>query len=508
MSLILGVDAGTTSTKVGLFADDGTELATAGEEYALSSPKPEWVELSPALYWDALVLATRRALSAAGASGADVSALAVSSQGETVLAVSSAGEPLGPAIVWLDNRAVDEARRISQVLDDAAVYAATGVPVVVPTWTACKLLWWKEHEPGLFQKASHFLLLEEHLLQRLTGRFVSEAGVQSTSLFYDITRHQLWEPMLDLVGVSPDRFGEGVMPGEVVGHLVPEAAEALGLRPGVPVVAGGMDQCSGAVGVGNFSPGTVSESTGGALTLQACTDRPDGDASGRTPVYLHSVPGMYLYCPVCPTGGMAFTWFRDNFGGLELERAAEQGVSAYDLLTEIAARVAPGSDGLIMLPHLQGAFSPENEPGARGVFFGFTLAHGRGHFVRAALEAVAYMLRSNVEMLATVTGQPASGVRSHGGGAKSPLWCQIKADVCSLPVTTLQGTEAAVRGDAMLAGVATGVFPSLDEAAAAMVKPGEHFEPNVSHHDVYEAAYHRYNELFEKLRPLFATTGR
>jgi xylulokinase len=264
-----------------------------------------------------------------------------------------------------------------------------------------------------------------------------------------------------------------------------------------------MDQGAGAVGVGNFGPGIVSESTGGALTLQASVDRPDGDATRQTPVYVHSAPGRYLYCPVCPTGGMALTWFRDRFADAETARAAAEGGDAYDLLTELAAAVPAGSDGLTMLPHLQGAFSPEYEPGARGVFSGFTLGHGKGHFVRAILESVAFMLRRNLELLSTA-GAVATEVHSHGGGARSALWCQIKADVTGLPVVTLEGAEAAIRGDAMLAAVASGAFRDLEEAGRAMIVRRDTFLPDATTRTAYDGAYRRYVQLFDALRPLFA----
>lgn len=504
MGLFLGIDAGTTSLKVGLFDDTGAELAITAEEYRLRTPEPERAELDPELYWNSLAAGVRRALIQAGARPADVDALAISSQGETVIPVASDGGALGPAIVWLDNRAVDEARLIAERFDRSTVYGRTGVPLIVPTWPACKLLWWKRHEPDLFASASHFLLVEEFLLHRLTGRFVTEAGIQSTSLLYDIVNHTWWQPMLDLLGLSPSRLGDLITPGTVVGPLLPEAASALGLRPTVLVVAGGMDQGAGAVGVGNVVPGLLSESTGGALTVQASIDHAGGDPSGQTPVYVHSAPNTYLYCPVCPTGGMALTWFRDQFGQPELAHAKASGgaVSAYELLTGLAADVAPGAGGLTMLPHLSGAFSPEYEPAARGVFFGFTLGHGREHFIRAILEGVAFMLRRNIELLQGI-GASAHEVRSHGGGARSALWSQIKADVCSLPVVTLQGTEAAVRGDAMLAALAAGAFADLDQACDAAVQPRERFEPDSRTGPLYGVAYSRYVDLFEAVRPLF-----
>ncbi len=506
MDLLLGLDVGTTSVKAGLFDAPGACLAAAAEEYRLDHPGPDRAELDPETYWRAARVAIRRTMAAAGAGRDDVAALAVSSQGETVVPVDAAGRALGPALVWLDNRALAESQDIADALGEARIYDVTGVPSVVPTWSACKILWWRRHEPDLFAATRRFLLVEDLLLHRLTGRFVTEGGVHCTSLLFDIRANAWWDEMLDVVGIDAARLPELVRPGDVVGGLSPAAADALGLSQRVQVVAGGMDQGAGAVGVGNVRAGMVSESTGGALTLQASVPRHDGDPRRQTPVYVHSAPGMYLYCPVCPTGGMALTWFRDQFGGEEVARAGRDGVSAYDLLTALAAEVPPGSEGLLMLPHLMGAFSPEYEPEARGAFYGFTLRHGKGHFVRAVLEAVAFMLRRNLELLAGA-GATADEIRSHGGGARSPLWNQVKADVCGRPVLTLEGDDAAIRGDAMLAGVAAGIFTDLDEAGRVMVSTNRRYAPDPAAHAAYDEAYERYIELFEALRPLFARPG-
>ena len=507
MTLLLGLDVGTTSVKAGLFDDAGRLLASADREYRIDHPAPDRAELDAETYWTASVGAIRAALAAGGADPAGVAAIGVSSQGETIVAVDGAGRPLGPALVWLDNRAVTEARALAEQFDDRTVYDRTGVPSITPTWPAAKLLWWRRHEPDLFGAAGRFLLVEDFVLHRLTGRFVTDGGVHCTSLLYDIRTHAWWDAMLAATGVGPERLPAIVAPGAAVATLAPAAAEALGLSQAVVVVAGGMDQCAGAVGVGNLDQGAISESTGGALTVQASVAHHGGDATRQTPVYVHSAPGRYLYCPVCPTGGMALTWFRDVFGEAEVARAEQVGGSAYDLLSELAAQVPPGAGGLTMLPHLAGAFSPEYVPGARAVFYGFTLHHAKPHFVRAVLEAVAFMLRRNLELLAGA-GATATEIRSHGGGARSALWNRIKADACGLPVVTLEGDAAAVRGDAMLAGVATGVFPDLATAGAAMVRPLDRFEPDPATRPAYDEAYGRYLDLFDALRPLFVAGGR
>ncbi|MCJ7711693.1 MAG: FGGY family carbohydrate kinase [Chloroflexi bacterium] len=506
MDLLIGLDVGTTSVKAGLFDASGACLAVAGEEYRLDHPAPDRAELDADTYWRASVAAVRRMMAAPGVERDAVVALAISSQGETVVPVDGAGKPLAPAIVWLDNRATAESRVLAAAFADQRVYDVTGVPSVVPTWPACKILWWRRHAPDVFADTRRFLLVEDLLLHRLTGRFVTEGGVQCTSLLFDIRSNAWWDEMLEAVGIDASRLPELARPGDTVGTLTREAAEALGLSTRVRVVAGGMDQGAGAVGVGNVRAGMVSESTGGALTLQASVATLGADPTRQTPIYVHSAPGMYLYCPVCPTGGMALTWFRDQFGGEETALAGRGGPGVYDLLTALAAEVSPGSEGLIMLPHLMGAFSPEYEPEARGVYFGFTLRHGKGHFVRAVLEAVAFMLRRNVELLERA-GASAPEIRSHGGGARSDLWNQVKADVCGRPVLTLEGDDAAIRGDAMQAGVATGIYPDLDAAARAMVTTRRRYDPDPGAQAVYNEAYGRYIELFDALRPVFRRPG-
>jgi sugar (pentulose or hexulose) kinase len=506
VTLLLGLDVGTTSVKAGLFDAAGLQLAADGREYRLSHPAPDHVEIDAEVWWSAAVEAVRSVMAAPGADPRAVAAMAVSSQGETVVAVDRAGRPLAPALVWLDNRAADEARELGERFPNALVYDRTGVPDVNPTWPAAKLLWWRRHRPEVFAAAARFLLVEDFVLHRLTGRFVTEGGIQSTSMLFDIVRGDWWGDALRAVGVGPERLPEIAAPASVVGGLTAAAADALGLPAGLPVVAGGMDQGAGAVGVGNIGSGVVSESTGGALTVQAAVARHGGDPTRQTPVYIHSAPGQYLYCPVCPTGGMALTWFRDTLGTLEVEQARREGGSAYERLTALAAGAPAGCDGLTMLPHLAGAFSPEYVPQARGAFIGITLAHTRGHLVRSVLEAVAFMLRRNVELVGGA-GAVAAEIRSHGGGARSAVWNQIKADVCDLPVVTLEGEDAAVRGDAMTAGVAVGVYPDLAAAGAALLATKARFEPDPANRSVYDAAFERYKRLFEALRPEFERSG-
>ncbi len=494
----LGIDAGTTSLKAGLFDECGSARAIVNEEYALVTPAPDQAELDPEDYWRACVNAVRRVLTRANASRDEIGGIGVSSQGETTIAVDANGRALRRALVWLDNRATDQARQIAEHFDLKRVYEISGDPEIVPTWTACKILWLEQNEPEIFRHAHKFILVEDFLLHRLTGRFATDGAVACTSMLWDIRRGAWWDEMLAFIGIARERLSDPVSPGDVVGTLTCDAASELGLAPNVRVVACGMDQASGAIGAGNIAPGMISESTGAALAIQATVPKSDLDPTGRLPVYVHAARGAFLFVPVCNTGGMALRWFRDQFGQEEMRVAREHNRDGYDLLAELAATIEPGCEGLTMLPHLAGAFSPEYNAGARGVFFGFTLRHTKAHFARAILESIAFMLKRNLDLMQSL-GVAVREVRSTGGGAKSPLWLQIKADVIGAPVITLEQEDTAVLGDAILAAVASAAHKNLGGACAAMVRLRGRIEPNANTYAAYTDAFARYCAVYDRL---------
>ncbi len=498
MDLLLGIDAGTTSVKSGLFNADGKCIAVARREYQLSTPRTNWAELDPEVYWQACVETMREVLRQAGKN--NVVAVAVSSQGETVIALDAQGKPVHPAIVWLDNRAELEAEMLAKKFA-VEVYEKTGIPEIIPTWTGCKILWLKQNEPDVFARAEKFLLVQDYLIYKLTGQYTSNESISCTSLYLDIQKHGWWSDILHEIGIDEKQLPRLIPPGEVIGTITADAATQTGLPQTAKVVGGGMDQSIGAIGAGNIRPGVVSETTGAALTIQVTIPSPDVDKNKVIPVYCHSVPGEYLFVPVCPTAGMTYKWFRDTFAVMEIAQAEKDGTDSYDLLTALATDIPSGSDGLTHLPHLMGAYSPEPNPAARGSFTGFTLSHTRGHFARAILEGVAFLLKRNLEVLKNA-GVDASEIRSTGGGARSPLWNQIKANVCNLPVVTLENEDTALLGDAILAGVAAGVFNSIEEGCRQMVALKDKISPNAQAAD-YVAAYQRYCDLDRTLNDYY-----
>jgi sugar (pentulose or hexulose) kinase len=501
MKYLLALDIGTTSVKAGLFNASGKCLATAVEEYNLLTPSAEKVELDPENYWTASCNILKSVIRSVQSDSSGVVAITVSSQGETIICVDENGKPVRNAIVWMDNRATTQAVFLAGILGVDA-YETTGIPDVIPTWPACKILWIKQNEPENFARTNKFLLVQDYLIYRLTGRYITDGSISCTSLLFDIVNHDWWQRSLDAIGITPHKLPAIQQAGTIAGTLTTEAATALGLSASVAVVCGGMDQSVGAIGAGNIAEGIVSETTGAALTIQAAVRNPMIDPTRRTPVYVHSIPNGYLFVPVCPTAGMAFKWFKDNF---ILPEFIKQGDTVpgdvYELMNQMAEQVPAGCDGLVMLPHLMGVFSPESNPSARGSFTGFTLLHTRAHFVRAIQEAVAYMLRQNIEAMQKA-GVTVKEIRATGGAAKSAVWNQIKADVCGVPIVRLVNEDTGIVGDAILGGVAMGLFPTIEAACQTMVQTISSISPS-PYTQEYNLHYQRYINLNNSLREYF-----
>jgi sugar (pentulose or hexulose) kinase len=498
---LLSVDLGTTAIKVALFDRDGAVLAKATREYTLSTPTPLAVELDVEIYWDAFKSGLAEVLQVAASDPGSIRALGISAQGETLICADDQGRALRPAIVWLDNRAQEEAAVLASTFGDAAAYRVTGQVSFQPTWPAAKILWLKRNEPAVFARTARFLLIEDYFIQRLTGRAVCEGSLVTSTMYWDLQTRRWWPEMLAYLGISEDRLPEYQESGLPVSTILPAVAAELRLSPETIVCTGALDQAAGAIGVGNIRPGVFSENTGAALAICATVAEPTFDPAGQMPCHYHGVPGLYME-HTFTSGGVVLRWYRDTFCLPEVERARQLGLDPYDLVGELASAVQPGSDGLLMLPHLQGAMAPEANAKARGVFYGFTLHHTRGHFARAIMEAIACVVRRNVEVIEGL-GIPVTEIRVLGGGARSRLWNQVKCDLIGRPVVTTQNEEAACLGAAILAGRGVGMFDDLGAAVDRMVAIEERLEPDPATHAAYEDVYGRYRQLYDDLGPMF-----
>ncbi len=498
--MYLTFDIGTTSVKVVLYARDGRLLHKAIRNYTLATPAVNWYEVDPDVYWDSVVSGTREILSATRIDPREIKTISGCSQGETVIFLGEDGRPVRPAIVWLDLRARAETEELAAMASVDTLYRVTGQTGFDPTWSAIKVLWVKKNQPEVFRRTRRILLVEDYITWRLTGRACSSPNLLSSSLFVDVHTRGWWSLYVDYLGIA------GLLPelletGDRVGTLTRAAAESLGLDPDTLVVKGAMDQAASAIGAGNITPGIVTETTGSVMAIGVTSLRADPEAAVRLPYQPHVRGGSFLYLPYVQTAGSAYKWWRDMFCQEEIREAGDL-EGAYGKMNALAAAVEAGSEGVVFLPYLAGAGQPENDPDARGVFYGLTLKHGKGHCARAIMESIAFMLkkiladfvRSGVEM---------KEVRSMGGGARSDLWLQIKADVIGLPIARMEEEETATLGAAMLAAVCHGEHPDIASAAAAMVRLGRRFQPDPARSAVYERSFRLYNTLYGALAPVF-----
>ena len=501
MKYIIAVDLGTTAIKVIIFQVDGQVIASSTQEYQLLTPNELAVELKVETYWQAFKKGVVEVLEKSKINPTQIKSLGISAQGETLILVDKEGKPLTNAVVWLDNRAQQEAEELAKEFGNENAHHITGQVEIVPTWPAAKILWFKKHQPEIFRKVAKFLLIEDYFIFRLTGKYLCEGSLICSTVYWDIIKKVWWKDMLAYLGVEDAQLPEIRESGEVAGPLLPSIAKELNLSPETIVATGALDQACGAIGVGNISPGVISENTGAALAICATVDSPIFDKKGRMPCHYHGMPDTYM-AHTFTTGGMVLRWFRDKFCTPEMDISSFIKVDSYNLLDQEAAQVPPGCNGLVMLPHLQGAMAPESNPKAKGVFYGFTLHHGKAHFVRSIMEAIAYAVQRNIDVLEDL-GIKVDEIRSLGGGSRSLLWSQIKADVTQRSVFIMENEEAACLGAAMLAGVATGIYPNLEVATKKMVSIKKQIKPNKANRDIYKQGYKRYTGLYNSLLDMF-----
>lgn len=504
MGVLIGLDIGTTALKAAVFDTAGGLLAVSTQEYTLITPQVNYVEESGEVYWKALKDAVTDLNRQYPLAGEEEAALAISAQGETLFFLDRDGKLLRNAIVWMDNRAQEEALFLKETFGDETCFRVTGQVSFEPCWPASKILWVKNHEPEIFEKTDKFLLIEDYFIYRLTGLLATEGSLVCSSTWWDISRKTYWTEMLDVLGIKESQLAPVRESGEAVGRILPEMAEELGLPANLTVCTGALDQAAGAIGAGNYREGMFSETIGAALAVCAPVSRPVFDPNRRMPLHYFAVPDTYMI-HTFTNGGMTLRWFRDRFCPVELQ-AQELGIDdAYNLISREVDKIPAGSDGLVMLPHLAGSNAPDVNAKAKGVWFGFTLQHTRGHFMRAVMESLGYIVRRNIDAMADM-GIEVKEIRSLGGGSKSEVWNQIKSDICQIPLETVNSVEAASLGAAILAGKATGVFEDVGAAVDRMVKVKKRTEPDPEKKEVYDAGYRMYQDLFRDLEGCFEKT--
>ncbi|MHC4421175.1 MAG: xylulokinase [Planctomycetota bacterium] len=501
---LLGIDVGTGGCKALLIDTAGAVIATATTDYPLSTPKPLWSEQDPHDWWTATATSIQKVLQAAGLHANQVAGVGLTGQMHGLVALDRAGDVLRPAILWNDQRCAAECEAIHRQLGTDTVLAMAGKPALA-SFTAPKILWVQEHEPQVFGAMAKVLLPKDYIRFRLTGAYLSDVADASGTLLFDVGRRAWSHETIDALAIPRAWLPEVTESVAASAAVSAEGAEHTGLLEGTPVIAGAGDQAAEAVGCGITEHGAVSVTIGTSGVVFAATETVRLDLEGRLHAYCHAIPGMWHVMGVMLSAGGSLRWYRDTLGRDEIDRARRAGVDPYDLLIEDAGGVPPGCDGLLFLPYLTGERTPHPDPRARGAFVGLTLRHGKAHLTRAVMEGVTFGLKDSLE-LTRALGIPVERVRVSGGGARSAMWRQMMADVFGVEVVTVNTVHGAAFGAALLAGVGTGCYGSVPDAARSVVRETGSARPGADA-GIYGQYYARYRALYPLLAPEFLELG-
>ncbi len=497
MSLI-GLDVGTTGCKAIAFAADGRILAHAYREYPLHFPRPGWIELDSA---EVLTKVDQVLREVAGKTAADPPrGLAVSAQGEAVTPVDGGGEPLHPAIVTFDGRTSGYREWWLQHLSAERILQITGMPLH-GMFSINKILWLKSNRPEIFSRAAKFLCFEDLVLRHLGLPPRISPSLAARTMAYDVERGTWSAEILKIAGVAPETLAEVQAAGSAVGEIPAAAAQRLGLPHGVIAAVGGHDQACGALGAGIVKPGVAMYATGTVECItSALATRPADPsmAANNLCAYPHAYPGLFLSIVFNFTGGSLLRWFRDTFAAAEHEQAKRLGREIYE---ELLRSMPEGPTSLLVLPHFTMSGTPAFDSHSRGTILGLQLSTHRGEVVKALLEGITYEMRLNLELVEKL-GTPVRELRAIGGGARNAAWNQIKADILGRKVVCPAVTEAACLGAAMLAGTASGVYPTLEAAVAKTVKMGEAFFPRPEAVGLYNDRFALYEKLYPAVKEI------
>ncbi len=494
--ILIGLDIGTTGCKAVIFDDNGVFLAKTSREYEVDFPYPNWAEQNIEDVWLLVQDALREAINQTGTKVVD--ALAMSVHGEAVTPVDEKGHALRPTILGMDTRTDEQNSWLREHLGAEHLFNITGMPIHTIN-TLSKLLWLKQNEPEIWNRANRFLLIEDFFIQKMTGQAIISHCLASRTQLYDQQLGDWSDEILSALELERSKLAIIQPSGTAVAFMDPNLATSLGLPFPPLVVTGGHDQACGALGVGLTHPGLAMVSTGTAEVIEVVLPSFSINQTlfeGNISIYKHVVPGLHLAMTLNHSGGMCLRWFRDHFCEPQIQKSADINADAYDL---ILADASAEPSGLLVLPHFSGSGTPTFDTASKAAILGLTFAITRTEIAKALLEGVTYELRLNLDLLKQ-GGVETEVLRAIGGGAKSKLWLQLKADITGIPVVTPRIPEAAGFGAALLAGVGAGAFPSASEVAQHFLQLSDIYNPDSIRH----VAYARQFELYRQIYPAIA----
>lgn len=469
--------------------------AATAEHEPMSSPRIGWAEQSPEDWWRAACQAIKECLAKSNTTAEEISAIGLTGQMHGLVLLDARNQVVRPAIIWCDQRTDEECREITSQVGAERLIELTANPALTG-FTLPKIWWVRKHEPEKWARVRSLMLPKDYIRFRLTGARAIDVADASGTLMFDVVHRQWSQPMLEI-----SKLDEGLLPKvfespEISGYVNEEGARLATLRAGIPVVAGAGDQAAGAVGMGIVTPGAVSATIGTSGVVFAATSKPVLEPKGRIHTFCHAMPNRWHVMGVTQGAGLSLRWFRDQFGA-----GKDDGRDAYERLAEEAMKTPTGADGLLWAPYLMGERTPHLDPNARGGLVGITAQHTRAHVIRAIMEGVAFSLRDTLTLFREI-GVPIESIRLGGGGARSALWQQIQADIYGMPVELIEADEGGAYGAALLAGVGSGNWASVEAACESAMRVAKRVEPNAKAVALMNLQYEEYRKLYPALRDI------
>ena len=491
--LLLGIDVGTGGSRAVVINETGQIVASATVEHEpFASPQTGWAEQDPDDWCRASIAAIREVVSHDNVSPDEIAAVGLSGQMHGSVLLNERDEVVRPALIWCDQRTDKQCEQLTQQIGAEQLIKLTCNPALTG-FTLPKMLWVRDNEPEAWQQVRSVLLPKDYVRFRLTGDKATDVADASGTLLLNVAERKWSDEMLAATEIDVSLLPTVFESPEITGTISSSAAELTGLRAGTPVVGGAGDQAGGAVGIGIVQPGAVSATIGTSGVVFAATNSPALDPKGRVHTFCHAVPGRWHVMGVTQGAGLSMRWFRDQFG------AGMGEGDPYDRMTEEAAQVESGSNGLLWAPYLMGERTPHLDPHARAALVGLTASHTRAHVIRAIMEGVAFSLRDSFEIFNEMK-VPVETIRLGGGGARSALWRQIQADIYGRAVATVEAEEGAAYGVAMLAGVGVRTWPSVDAACAEVVRTRDRVEPDATSKKTLDRQYKTYQAMYPALK--------
>lgn len=498
MKYAIGVDIGTSGTKSVMFDEKGTVIASAAIEYPLYQEKNGYAEQEPSDWYNASVNTIKKIVSDSKVDPADITGIGISGQMHGLVMLDENNEVIRKSIIWCDQRTAKECAEITEKVGAKRLIEITANPALTG-FTASKILWVRNNEPENYKKCRHILLPKDYVRFMLTGEYATEVSDASGMQLLDVPNRCWSDEVLEKLDIDKSLLAKVYESPEITGKITAKAAALTGLKEGTPVVGGAGDNAAAAVGTGIVSDGKAFTTIGTSGVVFAHTSEVQIDPKGRVHTFCCAVPGCWHIMGVTQAACLSLKWFRDNFCEAEMKEAKEKNVSEYYLMDKEAESIPIGSDKLLYLPYLMGERTPHLDPDVRGMFFGLSAMHTKAHFIRAVLEGVAYSLRDCKNIISEM-GTEISDMMACGGGGTSPLWRSMLADLYKCPVKTVACKEGPALGVAILAFVGTGVYKTVEEACAAMIKTDKTQNPDANASAEYDKYYNLYTKLYGSIK--------